>query len=130
MPFPFGWQATRVPQLRDLGLTPDMHVRKYRRLRGKQNMPTTFDTNWEGSWRKYIRGQVVSRHARQMIVHFMSMCMGRSADEGDTSGKGSQDMMVETQPMLNLSVAQVHQVISSMGQQSASGTQQTKDGQQ
>ena len=65
---------------------------------------------------------------QRQLMHKSSM--GRSTDEGDTSGKASEDMMMETQPMLNLSVAQVHQVINSMRQQSKSQQGQTTDGQQ
>ena len=34
--------------------------------------------SYEVAWRTYIRGHVVSRHAKQITVQFMAACCGKS----------------------------------------------------
>ena len=56
----------------------------------------------------------MSQHARQMIVHFLSMNMSRSAAEDASEKKGDNDMKMEAEPVLKLSVQEVHAVIANM----------------
>ena len=70
----------RVPHITDLNLVhaepeaePGEAVR--RRLRGKQEShDATALRSFDQAWRAYIRGQVVSKHAKQLIVQFMAAC--------------------------------------------------------
>ena len=54
-----------VPHLADLNRL------QRRRLRDKQVVKRSYDQ----AWRQYTRGKVVSEHARQIIVNFMSACI-------------------------------------------------------
>ncbi len=48
-------------------------------LRGKSpGTAPTVQRSFAEAWRRYIRGQVVSRHAQRLIVQFLAACCGKS----------------------------------------------------
>ncbi len=71
-----------VPHLAELDLVPGSPLPAGRaRLRGKQPWAPDAGRSYELSWRWYIRGHVVSQHAKRIIVQFMAACCGKSKSD-------------------------------------------------
>ena len=91
--------SPNVPALADLG-KPRTYAEeeqgKRRRLRFKQAGPLT--RNYALAWRQYVRGHVVSKHQRKLIVQFMAANCGKSStrdaeevdDAEDTEGEAER----------------------------------------
>ena len=67
------------------------------RLRGKSPAPPTMSVlldepsppspsaSWSASWNRYIRGNVVSEHARRLITNFLTATLARTAADDDST---------------------------------------------
>ena len=53
-------------------------LRSMRRLLGKTAPPDAAIRCYLQSWRWYVRGHVVSQHAKRIIIQFMAACCGKS----------------------------------------------------
>ena len=103
-----------VPHLADLDLV------SRRRLQGKQHMHRAEEPlrSYAQAWRKYVRGRVVSHHAKRLIVQFMAACCGKSKGDRD----GLMDVEEEAArtkelPGNDLPLARVHAILDRMSQQ-------------
>ena len=69
----------------------------------------------EFSWRSYIRGHVMSLHAKRLVVQFIAACCGRSADHGADDGEdadiSAKDHAV---PDNEMSLQRIHALIDGM----------------
>ena len=72
----------------------------------------------EFAWRSYIRGHVVSRHAKQLIVQFMAACCGRSSqnDLADNDDE-NQEAASKELPDSELSLQRIHAIIDGMSRE-------------
>ena len=79
-----------VPHLLQLPLFPEPEVRRRarqkRKARAEESMPS-----WASSWARYIRGNVVSQHAAQLIRRFLSLTLSRSGGDGGESDDSASE---------------------------------------
>ena len=85
------WAETHVPYIGNLDVVPREHMspdlQSMIRAAGFSAESLQEEVrSHEFSWRSYIRGHVVSLHAKRLIVQFIAACCGRSADHGAEDG--------------------------------------------
>ena len=100
--------SPHVPHLSDLDLVPSQLTRHRCRRKGPAGAPQ--ERCFYAAWRHYIRGHVVSEHAKQIIVNFMSAC-----GSGTRHDKDSDEEPVKPEapdiPGLSLSLDRVHAIL-------------------
>ena len=122
------WASTQVPHITDLDVLPHS-------VASMEHATQAFDAecllssadnssidvrlrSHELSWRWYIRGHVVSRHAQRLIVQFMAACCGRSnGDDGQNEEQEAREMSKANVPDNDLSLQRVHNIIDSMSRE-------------
>ena len=71
--------------------------------------------SFELSWRDYIRGHVVSRHAQRLIVQFMAASCGKSTSRDNTTADDEKDMWkMLPVPDNTVGLSRVHTIIDNM----------------
>ena len=74
--------TAEVPHLADLDLVPSSVPAGFaltrRRLQSKTSLPPAPRRSFQEAWRWYVRGHVVSHHAKRIIVQFMAACCGKT----------------------------------------------------
>ena len=103
-----GWASTQVPHITDLDVIPS------------SSAPTTQEVprDHELSWRWYIRGHVVSRHAQRLIVQFMAACCGRSTNrDADDEEDETRNVTRMDVPDNDVSLQKIHQIIDGMSKE-------------
>jgi hypothetical protein len=69
------------------------------------------------SWRWYVRGNVVSQHAKRLIAQFMAACCGKSSREHDgEDGDEGHDRKLKELPANDLALGRVHAVLDRMSE--------------
>ena len=84
-----------------------------RRIRGKQN-PNNINArrSFAESWRHYIRGNVVSRHAQKFIVQFMAANCGKTTRREDlVEDADGERTKSASLPENSLPLARVHNIL-------------------
>ena len=103
--------AGRVPHITDLNLL----VKPRRRCVVKTTVEEATETrSYEQAWRKYIRGQVVSRHALQIIVQFMSACCGKSSRDADVEEESARQSRIC--PPNEVQLERLHKIVDDLGE--------------
>ena len=121
--------ATAVaPHVTDLNLISPRHVCvrttsgaqgaavvPYRRFRQKTHFPA--ERNFALAWRLYIRGSIVSRHAKKIITQFMAACCGKSKTEDVLLGEAGMtpDAAEQNEPC-DVSLRRVHEILQEVAQ--------------
>ena len=117
------WAQTHVPHIANLDVVPPEHMSadlsKMIRAAGVAFEGMQEDIrNHEFSWRSYIRGHVVSEHAKRLIVQFLGACCGRSSDNGndndDDEEAGRKEQML---PDNDMSLQRIHALIDGMSKE-------------
>ncbi len=117
------WAQTHVPHIANLDVVPREHMSpdlsKMIRSAGVAFEGMQEDIrNHEFSWRSYIRGHVVSEHAKRLIVQFLAACCGRSSDHGnddaDDEDAGKKDQVL---PDNDMSLQRIHALIDGMSKE-------------
>ena len=115
--------SSAVPHITELNLVPASHlcVRTgwsindntpfvFRRVRCKS--AHSIDRSFVCAWRNYIRGRIVSKHAKRMITQFMAACCGKSKTEDMILGHQSMEPSeAEMNEHCSMSLQFVHQVL-------------------
>ena len=105
---------THVPHITDLNLAQaDTKA-------GSKEEPKEDRRNFEAAWRTYVRGHVVSRHAKEMIVQFMAACCGKSKRTDDDA----EDVARQTRicPPNEVQLERLHRIMDEIGEK-ATGQQ-------
>ena len=114
------WASEHVPHLRDLDRVPVGHrsadlVELLREAKVGGDVQLDDLRSHEYSWRSYIRGHVVSRHAKQIIVQFMAACCGRSkATDNEDLEEDGKDQEAGKLPDNDISLQRIHSIIDGM----------------
>ena len=103
------------------------------RMTSKTKPPPTAECSFAKAWTWYLRGNVVSRHARRIITQFMSACCGRTThmddDETCAAGDANQDLQ---RGLTDLTLTHVHGILARMSRGSSGadedGADDTGDG--
>ncbi len=78
--------------------------------------------SYERSWRHYIRGNVVSRHAQRLIVQFMAANCGKSTTRENPSADDEHDMSKKLLvPDNSVPLSRVHAIIDNMSSEKMPG---------
>ena len=131
--------SSRVPHLCNLKKLPTSAVQqveepesKRRRLRGKQAAPHRDGTmdgdahdSYASAWRWYVRGHVVSLHAKRLIVQWMAACCGKSTRGNDEDDMRVQEKLKEV-PDNTLFLSRVHGILERMSKNEASAKATTE----
>ena len=112
------WATPHVPHLTDLGAVPVSGPR------GADDDDALWLVHpvrsYEDSWRWYIRGHVVSLHAKRLIVQFLAACCGRSStrdeDDSELDAKRQSSLLI---PDNNVSLERIHSIIDGMSSEDA-----------
>ena len=112
------WACTHVPCLRNLDIVPHEHMTPdicdvLQAASVDLRVGVHEFRNHELSWRCYIRGHVVSQHAKQLIVQFMAACCGRSQDTGEENVEAT-DKEARAIPESDISLNRIHAIIDGM----------------
>ena len=68
--------------------------------------------SYQAAWASYVRGRIVSMHARRIIVQFMAACCGKSSrHEGNDTQRGREPDEEERRNQNDMNLEQVHAVI-------------------
>ena len=75
-----------VPHLADLNvILPNEVLDPHRhRITGKQQLAQPAQRGFYAAWRQYIRGRVVSEHARRIITNFLGACATTTTEDKDS----------------------------------------------
>ena len=114
------WACTQVPHITDLDVFPHSQAFDAEILQSPTHTANIDVPNrsYELSWRWYIRGHVVSRHAQRLIVQFMAACCGRSnGDDGQNEEQEAREMSKANVPDNDFSLQRVHHILDSMAQE-------------
>ena len=106
-----------VPYITHLNVVPDPVAQplKRRRMRGKQEADMApRGRSFEATWRWYIKGHVVSRHAQRIIVQFMMANCGKSKTKDSAEADAARSM--RECPANDLALAGVHAIIDKVGE--------------
>ena len=121
-----------VPHITDLDLLPERHCplqKKRYRLQGKQSPPiqTGPRRSFSESWRHYLRGNVVSRHACKIIVQFMAANCGKtSRTEHPENEANAANTSPANLPENALPLARVHHILDQMAISTEKDSAKTK----
>ena len=87
---------------------------------GSKEEPKEDRRKFEAAWRTYVRGHVVSRHAKEMIVQFMAACCGKSKRTDDDA----EDVARQTRicPPNDVQLERLHRIMDEIGEK-ATGQQ-------
>ena len=110
-----------VPHLTDLNLVPNRS-----RICSKRSQ--TGNTSYAEAWQTYIRGRIVSFHAKKIISQFMSACCGKS--KSDDTMLGEQAMgpsEIEKNEACSVQLQQVHQFLRDAAQPSKQSEEGCKE---
>ena len=99
-----------VPHIGSLDLLPNR-----RRLRTKLTRDSYFGS-YERAWSWYVRGNVVTEHARQIIVQFMAACIGSSGKHDERPEECAEETNTTALPSVDLALTQVRQILDRMSQ--------------
>ena len=89
---------------------------------GPQIWPDVPMRSYELSWRDYIRGHVVSRHAQRLIVQFMAANCGKSTSPDNAAADDDQDLSkMMLVPDNNVPLERVHAIIDNMSSEKTPG---------
>ena len=99
------WATPEVCHLGDLALCVP------RRLRSKTPADAA-GRSYAASWRWYVRGHVVTQHARRIITQFLAACCGKSS-KGDAHDDADEEEETKERvvPPNALPLARVHGVL-------------------
>jgi hypothetical protein len=87
------------------------------RLRCKQ-VVTMPRRSYSEAWRCYVRGHVVSEHAKRIIVQFMAACCGKSkSGRESTEDLGDDSAKVHELPANEVPLGRVHDILDRMSRQ-------------
>ena len=114
-----------VPHITDLDLLPKRRLR----LRGKQSSQNVNEPerSFSESWRHYIRGHVVSRHACKIIVQFMAANCGKtSRTENPEEEANAANTCPTNLPNNALPLARVHHILDHMAISTETASAKTK----
>ena len=64
------------------------------------------------AWKTYVRGNVVSEHARQTIVNFMGACGGSTSHEKDSGAEEKEAAPNMSAPSIHIPLRRVHEMIA------------------
>jgi hypothetical protein len=64
------WATALVPHIADLDLLA---------LPSSESASAAASRSYTGAWRHYVRGRVVTHHAKRLVVQFMAACCGKSS---------------------------------------------------
>ena len=107
--------SAHVPHLADLDLPsaflPAEPQRTKLRLTGKTPPPELAARSFHVAWREYIRGHVVSEHARQVIVNFMGACTSTSRGDKDSDAEETTKLETPDVPEMQVSLERVHALL-------------------
>ena len=82
------------------------------RLRAKTTTALSLSGKPTAAWKVYIRGHIVSSHARRLISQFMAACCGKSKTEGHSFGEAPEDpTAAQRDATCAVSLAAVHHVL-------------------
>ena len=82
--------------------------------RRKLSTKTTADgsRSYKRAWATYVRGRIVSMHARRLIVQFMAACCGKSSrHEGNETQRGREPDDEERSTPNELKLQEIHGII-------------------
>ena len=103
-----------VPHLLQMPLYPEPVVRHRRRVKGKAAAEETV-ASWANSWARYIRGNVVSEHAAQLIRRFLSLTLALSSYDGresaDDAESGKENMEGHGAESVKLKLDELHGIL-------------------
>ena len=116
--------SAAVPHITHLNLVPASHlcVRTrwqkdidthlvFRRVSSKA--ASAIERNFVCAWRNYIRGRIVSKHAKRIITQFMAACCGKSKTEDSPLGQQAMDPNEEEKnENCAMSLQSVHQILN------------------
>jgi len=111
--------SKEVPHIADLDVVPtkdsDVVRTSRRRITGKRAISPETRRSFAASWTWYVRGNVVSRHARKLIIQFMAACCGRSKGrDGDEASGDEQEKKSHVVPDNHLPLERIHAILDSM----------------
>ena len=129
--------SAAVPHITELNLVPASHlcVRTgwssseekafaFRRVRSKS--ASSIDRSFVCAWRNYIRGRIVSNHAKRIITQFMAACCGKSKTEDILVGQAYMDPNEdEKKQKCAMSLQSVHQVLKEAANPKSDSTTKT-----
>ena len=113
--------TAEVPHLADLDVVPSsvptgIAVSR-RRLRGKCSLLQAPRRSFQDAWRWYVRGHVVSQHAKRIIVQFMAACCGKTKSDQHPDAELDNDAQRSKEvPPNSLPLGRVHAVLDRMSQ--------------
>lgn len=112
----------RVPHLADLNLVRADPAAGAPAGAENENDLHEYLRNFEAAWRAYVRGHVVSRHAKEIIVQFMAACCGKSTRADDDA----EDIARQTRtcPPNEVQLARLHTIMDELGEKA--NTEQQK----
>ena len=99
-----------VPHIRSLDLLPDS-----KRLRTKVTKDSYF-RSYASTWSWYVRGNVVTEHARQIIVQFMAACIGSSGKHEERPEECVEEENSSSLPAVDLALMKVHEILDRMSE--------------
>ena len=106
--------SASVPHILDLDLLPSPPEPPARRtFRVKTTDPATRRRNMSEAWSSYVRGHIVSHHAKKIITQFMAANCGKSKRvDGNEERCGRDPDMEEKKSRNELDVARIHALLA------------------
>ena len=108
--------SVHVPHITDLDLIQQSGngVKRRLRLTGKQSRAGK--RSYETAWSAYVRGGIVSHHAKRIIVQFLAACCGKSSRDHDMQqcDTDAQDKAKDL-PDNAVSLTRVHSILDEVG---------------
>ena len=100
------WATAVVPRIADLDLQT---------FPSSEPASASASRSYSGAWRHYVRGRVVTHHAKRLVVQMMAACCGKSAagrdldPADDAAGRQLKEM-----PANELPLQRVHGILDRM----------------
>ena len=100
------WATAVVPHIADLDLQT---------LPSSEPASASASRNYTGAWRHYVRGRVVTHHAKRLVVQFMAACCGKSSAGRDLDpAEEAAGRQLKEMPANELPLQRVHGILDRM----------------
>ena len=113
-----------VPHLADLDLVSRPTTAEIRtRCTKKRRVGPLPVRSFRTRWKSYVRGGIVSEHARRIVVNFVSACCAGARRDSDSEEEVKEDNVTPLPvPGMQLPLTSVHRLIQQHAQQHEKGT--------
>ena len=103
-------------------------AKRRRRCKSSDDGSAPEPRSYTAAWSSYVRGRIVSKHARRVIVQFMAACCGKSSrHEGNEIQHGREPDDAERQTRNDLNLEAVHSVLRDTAKPHAKERHQTEE---